>query len=80
MAEVLPLRALRYELAAVGGLDRVAAPPYDVIDAPMRAALAGRSPYNVVHVDLPRAPDGGDPYAACGRAARGLARRRRAGA
>ena len=63
MAEVLPLRALRYELAAVGGLDRVAAPPYDVIDEPERAALAGRSPYNVVHVDLPRAPDGGDPYA-----------------
>jgi uncharacterized protein (DUF1015 family) len=63
MAEVLPLRALRYELGAVGGLDLVAAPPYDVIDDEHRAVLAARSPHNVVHVDLPRAPDDGDPYA-----------------
>jgi uncharacterized protein (DUF1015 family) len=63
MADVLPLRALRYDASAVGGLDRVVAPPYDVIDKAARAELAARSPHNVVHVDLPRAPDpGGDPY------------------
>ncbi len=61
MADVQPLRALRYDLRAVGSLDAVVAPPYDVIDEAMRAELASRSPFNVVEVDLPRA-DGGDPY------------------
>jgi uncharacterized protein (DUF1015 family) len=61
MADVQPLSTLRYDLATVGSLDAVAAPPYDVIDAPMRAELAGRSPFNVVEVDLPQA-NGGDPY------------------
>ena len=41
----------------------VVAPPYDVIDAHERAALVARSPYNVVEIDLPQDPDGGDPYA-----------------
>ena len=61
MADVQPLTTLRYELAAVGSLDAVAAPPYDVIDAPLRAELAAKSPFNVVEVDLPEA-NGGDPY------------------
>jgi uncharacterized protein (DUF1015 family) len=61
MADVQPLRTLRYDLAAVGSLDAVAAPPYDVIDPPLRAELAARSPFNVVEVDLPEA-NGGDPY------------------
>ncbi len=62
MADVQPLRTLRYDLKSVGSLDRVAAPPYDVIDAPMRAELAARSPFNVVEIDLPEAANGGDPY------------------
>src|SRR3954470_16329505 len=62
MADVQPLRTLRYDLKSVGSLDKVAAPPYDVIDAPMRAELAGRSPFNVVEIDLPEASDGADPY------------------
>jgi uncharacterized protein (DUF1015 family) len=53
MADLQPLRTLRYESAAVGSLADVIAPPYDVIDDAMRAELAARSPYNVVHVDLP---------------------------
>jgi uncharacterized protein (DUF1015 family) len=61
MADVQPLRTLRYDLAAVGSLDAVAAPPYDVIDAELRAELASKSPFNVVEVDLPEA-NGGDPY------------------
>ena len=61
MADVQPLRTLRYDLATVGSLDAVAAPPYDVIDAPLRAELAAKSPFNVVEVDLPEA-NGGDPY------------------
>jgi uncharacterized protein (DUF1015 family) len=62
MAEIEPLHTLRYDLDAVGSLGDVIAPPYDVIDDGMRAELAGRSPFNVVELDLPRDPGGGDPY------------------
>src|SRR5688500_4601174 len=62
MAEIRPLRAVRYEPSAVGSLDAVAAPPYDVIDADMRAELVRKSPFNVVEIDLPVADDGSDPY------------------
>ncbi len=58
MAEVQPLHALHYALDRVGGLPPVVAPPYDVIDPEQRAALAARSPYNVVEIDLPQ--PGGD--------------------
>jgi uncharacterized protein (DUF1015 family) len=57
MADLQPLRTLRYQPAAVGSLADVIAPPYDVIDDALRAELAARSPYNVVHVDLPRSYD-----------------------
>jgi uncharacterized protein (DUF1015 family) len=61
MADVQPLRALHYDLSVVGALGDVVAPPYDVIDAPQRAALLARSPFNVVAVDLPEGEP--DPYA-----------------
>ncbi len=57
MAEIQPIRALRYDLNRTGGLQDVVAPPYDVIDAEQRAALEARSPYNVVRIDL---PEGGE--------------------
>jgi uncharacterized protein (DUF1015 family) len=75
MADVQPLRALHYDLAKVGSLADVAAPPYDVIDPAQRAALAARSPYNVVRIDLPEGDP--DPYA---EAARILAQWREEGA
>ena len=62
MADVRPLAALHYDLAAVGALENVVAPPYDVIDAAQRAALLSRSPFNVVEIDLPQAGEGSDPY------------------
>jgi uncharacterized protein (DUF1015 family) len=62
MAEVLPLFALHYHLAAVGSLDAVLAPPYDVIDPEQRRELVAGSPFNAVEVDLPEAPAGADPY------------------
>ena len=62
MAEVTPFPALHYNLAAVPSLADVTAPPYDVIDDSMRASLLARSPLNVVEIDLPQAPGGGDPY------------------
>jgi uncharacterized protein (DUF1015 family) len=81
MADVQPLHALHYDLSGVGPLGDVVAPPYDVIDAEQRSALIARSPFNVVAVDLPRAPTAGkggadgqvsvdseraDPYRAAG--------------
>jgi uncharacterized protein (DUF1015 family) len=62
MADVQPLRALHYDPAVAGPLAEVVAPPYDVIDAGQRAELIGRSPFNVVAVDLPQGEP--DPYAA----------------
>ncbi len=59
MAQIEPFRALHYNLEKTGGLQDVVAPPYDVIDAAQRSELEGRSPYNVVRVDLPL---GQDPY------------------
>jgi uncharacterized protein (DUF1015 family) len=59
MADVEPLRALRYDLERTGGLQNVVAPPYDVIDAAQRAELEAKSPYNVVRIDL---PTGESPY------------------
>ena len=61
MAEVLPFKALHYDLGKVGSLDAVAAPPYDVIDAPQRKALLERSPHNAVAIDLPKPFDPADP-------------------
>jgi uncharacterized protein (DUF1015 family) len=40
------------------------APPYDVIGPALRATLVARDPANIVHADLPLAPEGGDPYRA----------------
>jgi uncharacterized protein (DUF1015 family) len=54
MAEIQPLQTLRYDLDKVPSLEAVIAPPYDVIDEPMREALLAKSPFNVVEVDLPR--------------------------
>jgi uncharacterized protein (DUF1015 family) len=62
MAEVKPLAALHYNLDAIPSLAAVTAPPYDVIDPAQRAELLARSPVNVVEIDLPQAPAGGDPY------------------
>jgi uncharacterized protein (DUF1015 family) len=54
MAEIAPLTPLRYDLARLpGGLASVVAPPYDVISADERAALAAREPHNVVRLILP---------------------------
>jgi uncharacterized protein (DUF1015 family) len=61
VAEVLPFKALHYDLGKVGSLDAVAAPPYDVIDAAGRKALLERSPYNAVAIDLPKPFDPADP-------------------
>jgi uncharacterized protein (DUF1015 family) len=55
-------------------LSEIIAPPYDVLSAEARAALAARSPQNVVHLTLPAG--GPNPY---GAAAKVLARWRAEG-
>jgi uncharacterized protein (DUF1015 family) len=53
MAVVKPFRAVRYDGDVAGPLDRLVAPPYDVIDDVQREELLERSPFNVVHLTLP---------------------------
>jgi len=45
--------ALRYDPHVAGPLQKLVAPPYDVIDEDGRFALLDRSPYNIVHLTLP---------------------------
>jgi uncharacterized protein (DUF1015 family) len=52
MADVQPFRAWRYDLAKVGGLDSVIAPPYDVIDSALSEQLHAKSPHNVIRLIL----------------------------
>ncbi len=63
MADVRAFPALRYNLAAVGDLNAVTAPPYDVIGPAERTKLLQHSPFNVVEIDLPLATgEDSDPY------------------
>lgn len=54
-----PFSGLRYSPSHVRSLDDVVCPPYDVISESQRQALEGRSPSNVVRLELPH--DDGDP-------------------
>jgi uncharacterized protein (DUF1015 family) len=53
MADVQPLKTLRYDPDVAGPLEDLIAPPYDVIDDEGRAELAARNPHNIVELDLP---------------------------
>jgi uncharacterized protein (DUF1015 family) len=50
MADIAPPEPLYYDPEL---LPEVVAPPYDVIDAPLRRELGLRHRHNVVHIDLP---------------------------
>jgi uncharacterized protein (DUF1015 family) len=52
MARVRPFRALRYSSSA-GPLERLVAPPYDVISPEERERYRELDPHNVVHLTLP---------------------------
>jgi uncharacterized protein (DUF1015 family) len=56
MAQVRPFRALRYSPAA-GPLERLVAPPYDVISAGEREHYLALDPHNVVHLTLPESEE-----------------------
>ena len=53
MAVVKPFRAERYDESKAGPLERLVAPPYDVLSPREREEYLARSPYNVVHLTLP---------------------------
>ncbi|MGB1583207.1 MAG: DUF1015 domain-containing protein [Solirubrobacterales bacterium] len=53
MAEIKPIRTVRFDTAVAGPLEQLISPPYDVIDDALRAELAGGNSYNVVEIDLP---------------------------
>jgi uncharacterized protein (DUF1015 family) len=53
MAVVKPFRAERYDESMAGPLERLVAPPYDVLSPREREEYLARSPYNVVHLTLP---------------------------
>jgi uncharacterized protein (DUF1015 family) len=57
MAVVKPFRGERYDAANAGPLDRLVAPPFDVISPEERGEYLARSPYNVVHLTLPESEE-----------------------
>ena len=52
MADVQPLRGIRYAREQVGDLSRIVTPPYDVISAEAQANYYAQSPYNVIRLEL----------------------------
>jgi uncharacterized protein (DUF1015 family) len=67
MPDVSPFRGVRYDVARVGTLSDVVAPPYDVIDTALQDRLYQSSPFNVIRLELNRDEPGdsgaGDRYA-----------------
>jgi uncharacterized protein (DUF1015 family) len=60
MAEVRPLRGIRYVPEKVGEIAQVVTPPYDVISKEAQASYYARSPYNVIRLELGQTtPDDG---------------------
>jgi uncharacterized protein (DUF1015 family) len=65
MADLRAFRGYRYDLATVGALSNVIAPPYDVIDPPLGQQLLDASPFNAVRIELTKdlSETGVDKYA-----------------
>jgi uncharacterized protein (DUF1015 family) len=65
---LFPFRGLQYDPSVAGPLDRLTAPPYDVISESDQEGLRARSPYNIVHVDRTEGAgnDGASSYAIAG--------------
>jgi uncharacterized protein (DUF1015 family) len=60
MLEIAAFRGLRYDLARVGSLSDVVAPPYDVISPELQDDLYERHPANVIRLILNREEPGDD--------------------
>lgn len=60
MVEILPFKGIRYDEGKVDALERVTAPPYDVITPEERNRLYERSDYNVIRLILGKEFPGDD--------------------
>jgi uncharacterized protein (DUF1015 family) len=80
MPDVRAFRGIRYDMAQVGALSDVVAPPYDVIDPSLQSRLYQTSPYNVIRLELNQEEPGDNAeHNRYSRAARFLRDWRRAG-
>jgi uncharacterized protein (DUF1015 family) len=69
MPRISPFVGLRFDRSRVGSLERVTAPPYDVISTEEHERYLAASPYNVIRLDLGREPGvagGAERYARAG--------------
>lgn len=57
MPKIHAFRGLRYNLAQVGSLSEVVAPPYDVVDDSLHEQLLANSPFNIIRLELPVSQD-----------------------
>ena len=57
MADFRPFRGIRYNSAVAGPLDSLICPPYDVISLAQERDLLGRSPHNMVRLELAETHD-----------------------
>lgn len=64
MAEIKPIRALRYTEKA-GALKTCVCPPYDIVNEAEYAALCGENPHNLIRLELPAGGD--DRYERAGK-------------
>lgn len=62
MPDIQAFHGIRYDLGHVGSLSNVIAPPYDVIDAELQAALYDKHPANIVRLILNRDEPGDDEH------------------
>jgi uncharacterized protein (DUF1015 family) len=77
---IAPFEALIYDIDVAGPIERLTAPPYDVISESRRRAAREASPHSIVHVDLAEgSSDPGTPDNRYDRAAALLARWRAGG-
>ena len=58
MPDIRPFRGIRYDIAQVGAISDVVAPPYDVIDPDVQDRLYNASPYNIIRLELNREESG----------------------
>jgi uncharacterized protein (DUF1015 family) len=61
MPEIHPFRGVRYDMARVGALSDVVAPPYDVIGPELQQRLYDLSPSNVIRLEYNREEPGDAP-------------------
>jgi uncharacterized protein (DUF1015 family) len=57
VASLKPFRALRYDVGRAGPLDRVVAPPHDIVSAELNEQLLAESPWNAVRLVRPDTPE-----------------------